>query len=321
VPEPPPLPAPALPPDTEAFPRRGPRRIDRWARCMRDLTTRLPRPELSIPIALLVAVVVGLTIGWLVAGLPADWRAASAIGAVLAAGAIGVGAPLLARARRELDAAQRLLATAAGELARTNDDLRRTAEARDLALSELQASVEERQLFLNSIAHELNSPLTVIKGHVQLIASRLAKEEPPEREQLRRGVDRMAASIQQLTGLVEEFLWLARLDINEPVALDRRPTDLIALIRGIVDQQAASTTRHRIRLDAGRDRLVGRWDSRRLGRAVGNLIANAITFSPNGGDIGVTVATESRGTRARGAGRAQGHGRGAAARPARVDSV
>jgi signal transduction histidine kinase len=247
----------------------------------------------SIPIVLLVAAAVGVTAGWLVAGLPADWRAASAIGALLAAGAIGIGAPLLARARRELDAARQLLETAAGELARVNEDLRRTAEARDQALSQLRASVEERQLFLNSIAHELNSPLTVVKGHVQLMAARLARNEPPEREQLARGIGRIAGSVQQMTSLVDEFLWLARLDIDQPVALDRRATDLVALVRAVVDEQSAATARHRVRLETTRDRLVGQWDPRRLGRAVGNLVANAVNFSPDGGDVRVTVTTEA----------------------------
>jgi signal transduction histidine kinase len=199
---------------------------------------------------------------------------------------------LLARARRELVAAQLLLEATAGDLARANDDLRRTAEARDRALSDLRAAVDERQLFLNSIAHELNSPLTVIQGHVQLIAGRLGRNELPERDQLARGIARIDVSVRRLTALVEEFLWLARLDINEPVGLDRRPTDLVAVARRITDEQSATTTRHRIRFESPRDGLVGKWDPRRLGQAVANLIANAIKFSPGGGDIVVSVATE-----------------------------
>jgi signal transduction histidine kinase len=246
-------------------------------------------------VALVVAAIAGLAIGLLLTGLPADWRAATAVGAMLAAIAIAIGAPLLARARRELQAARRLFEIASGELARVNDDLRRTAAARDRALGELRASVEERQLFLNSIAHELNSPLTVIQGHLQLLTGRLARDDPPEREQLARGLNRMSAGVQQLAGLVEEFLWLARLDINEPVALERRPTDLVALVRSVAAAQAATSSRHRVSVEAERDRLVGQWDPRRLGRAVGNLIANAIAFSPHGGEVRVTVGLEPRG--------------------------
>jgi two-component system OmpR family sensor kinase len=243
-------------------------------------------------IALLIVAVAGTVAALLVAGLPADWRVASALGAVLAAGAAAIGTPLLARARQELDAAQRLLESTAGELAAANDDLRRTAEARDRALSDLRAAAEERQLFLNSIAHEVNSPLTVIQGHVQLIAAKLERDGVPDRDQLVRGITRIDAGVRRLTALVEEFLWVARLDIDEPVGLDRRPTDLIALVRGIVEDQSTTTTRHRIRMESLRDRLVGQWDPRRLRQAVGNLVANAIKFSPGGGDILVSVATE-----------------------------
>ena len=256
------------------------------------LASHWPRPYVVVPVALLVLAIAVTTVAVFLAGLPANWRVASAIGAVLAAGAVALGAPLLARARRELDAAQLLLESAAGDLARVNEDLRRTAEARDRALSDLRAAVDERQLFLNSIAHELNSPLTVIKGHVQLLAGRLDRNEVPGRDQLVRGITRIDGGVRRLTDLVEEFLWLARLDIDEPIGLDRRSTDLIALVRGIVDEQAATTTRHRIRMESSRDHLVGNWDPRRLGQAIGNLLANAIKFSPDGGDVLVSIATE-----------------------------
>jgi signal transduction histidine kinase len=289
-------PSPALPPASPAAIQGGSdlaQRHDGGRAGWRDgLSDWLAASPVALPLALVAAVVVGLTVGLLVAGLPSDWRAASLIGAILAAGALGLGAPLMARSRRELDAARHLLDATAGELVRVNDDLRRTAAARDLALSELRASVEERQLFLNSIAHELNSPLTVVKGHVQLIAGRLARDEPPARDQLVRGFDRIGAGVQQLAGLVEEFLWLARLDIAEPVTLDRRPTDLVALVRGVAEERQASTARHTIRVDATSDRLVGRWDDRRLGRAIGSLIVNAINYSPHGGEILVTVVAD-----------------------------
>src|SRR6202035_2003326 len=52
------------------------------------------------------------------------------------------------------------------------------------------------------------------------------------------------------------------------------------------------TDRHQIRLDTCETEIAGAWDGRRLARAVGNLIDNAIKYSPDGGTVQVRVAHE-----------------------------
>jgi signal transduction histidine kinase len=82
----------------------------------------------------------------------------------------------------------------------------------------------------------------------------------------------------------------ARLQEGRPLELDRRPTDLVALARRAAAECQQTTGRHRIRCEAQVPRLVGRWDAARLERVLGNLLDNAVKYSPGGTEITLTVA-------------------------------
>lgn len=77
--------------------------------------------------------------------------------------------------------------------------------------------------------------------------------------------------------------------------LDPRPTDLVALVGGVVTQ-ALGLTPHAIHLDAAVPALPATVDATRLERVVANLLANAVKYSPGGGDITVAVRREDGAT-------------------------
>jgi signal transduction histidine kinase len=77
-----------------------------------------------------------------------------------------------------------------------------------------------------------------------------------------------------------------------PSPPERRPTDLVALARRVATEYQQLTERHRIRVRATEAAVVGQWDAARLERAVVNLLSNAIKYSPDGGDVDLTVACD-----------------------------
>ena len=85
-----------------------------------------------------------------------------------------------------------------------------------------------------------------------------------------------------------------RLEAGQRLELRRDLTDAVALARRVAAEQQATTERHRVRVETALPELTGAWDAVRLGRVLDNLLANAIKYSPAGGDVVVTVAREDR---------------------------
>jgi signal transduction histidine kinase len=90
-------------------------------------------------------------------------------------------------------------------------------------------------------------------------------------------------------GLVEELLDLARMQMGRPLDLERRPSDLVKLAMQAVDEHQHAAERHALRLITGETELIGMWDERRLGRVLSNLLDNAVKYSPDGGEVELSV--------------------------------
>ena len=259
---------------------------------------------------LLLLVAAGVIVGalaneWISDRLPGGWRFELLLGALLLTGAAAFASVLLARTWHELHAAKQLLTVATGNLAEaydalleTNRALGETAAARDHALNYLQTAIREREAFLASVSHDLKSPLTIIKGHADMLNRHVKGTGAPNPDRLSDGLDRIVNSAATISTMVDELLWLARLEMDQHVGLDRRPTDLVELARRAAADFGGTTTRHHLRVTPNVPQLVGWWDEGRLERIVANLLSNAIKYSPDGGDIDIAVDAEDDGTQA-----------------------
>jgi signal transduction histidine kinase len=96
----------------------------------------------------------------------------------------------------------------------------------------------------------------------------------------------------QMTTLLDELADVMRLRAGEEIELHRMPTDLVPLVQHAVETYARTSERHPIRVEATEKRFIGNWDGPRLERVVGNLLGNALKYSPRGGDITVHLARE-----------------------------
>ncbi|HEY7294573.1 MAG TPA: ATP-binding protein [Dehalococcoidia bacterium] len=160
---------------------------------------------------------------------------------------------------------------------------------------EAQRAVRQRDEFLAAVSHDLRSPLSTIKGSAQLIARRLAATAMQDTDaafavQLAQGIVGAAATI---TDMVDQLLDLARQDAGQPLALDLRETDLVALVRTAIEQRQILSPDHRFAAELPPEPLVGLWDATRLRRVLENLLGNAVKYSPTGGEITVVLSRDA----------------------------
>ena len=177
---------------------------------------------------------------------------------------------------------------------------RKNEEERNLLLESEQsarAAAEDalrmRDELLAIVSHDLKNPLAAIKGNIQLARRRVQEANVADAGRVISILERIDEAQAKMNMLINELMDFGRLQAGLPLTLQRRPTDLLALVHAVVREQQHTTTRHDIIVQADMPELVGWWDAERLERVIANLLSNAIKYSPSGGDIVVAVAQES----------------------------
>ncbi len=151
-------------------------------------------------------------------------------------------------------------------------------------ISERREQARSQQEFLAMVAHDLRTPLTSMKGYIDLMHRRGVYNE--------RFVETIAAQAGRLDRLLNDMLDVTRLDAHR-LELNRGTTDLVSVIHASVAEAEGLGPGHPIRVEMPAGPVIGWWDADRIAQVVQNLLANAIKYSPDGGDI--TVRVDDRG--------------------------
>lgn len=157
---------------------------------------------------------------------------------------------------------------------------------------QVQHALRSRDEFLSSAAHDLKTPLTTIKGLAQLLRRQRRSAGATEGGMLTEGLATIDVTATHMSELLDELADLTRTQMGQPLSLRRRPTDLVELVRQVVSAQQQTTERHHLHLEVHAAELTGEWDAGRLARLLNNLLDNAIKYSPDGGDVTVTVTRQ-----------------------------
>jgi len=161
------------------------------------------------------------------------------------------------------------------------------AEAQQRA-AELLEERERREMFVSAVAHELRGAMTPLLGYLYFL-DRWETLAPDRQATVKAN---LRAQIDRLNRLVSDLLDVSRIAAGR-FHLERTTTDLVAIAREVVAAQQATTTRHRLMLEAPPS-LPGRWDPDRLAQALTNLLSNAIKYTPEGGEIRVRLWSTDR---------------------------
>jgi signal transduction histidine kinase len=157
----------------------------------------------------------------------------------------------------------------------------------DSALRETSAArlLDERQdQLLLTLGHELKTPITVIKGTVQLAHHRLRAAGHLQEAAWMAVAN---SQIDRLTALVDYLLRAGQLD-GSAVRLDLARVNLTALVQEVALTLQALSDAHVVTVEAPEDVEV-EGDGDRLRQVMSNLINNAIKYSPAGGNVEITM--------------------------------
>lgn len=187
-----------------------------------------------------------------------------------------------------IDQAEEIGATTLGKRITAHADSRegeRLVHVLNTMLDRLDAAFEAQRRFTGDASHELRSPLTALRGELELALRR-------ERgvEEYRRVIASALEETERLTRLAEDLLTLARSDAGamEP---RRREVDLTETARSTVGRLEAKAEERRIRVEVrARGTVRGLYDPDMVGRLLWNLVDNAVKFTAPGGRVEVSVA-------------------------------
>lgn len=141
--------------------------------------------------------------------------------------------------------------------------------------------------FVTTVSHDLRSPLTAILGYVELI-----ERAGEVNEQQRDFIRRVQLSVQQITNLVTDLLDLGRIEAGLETTRESSPISVLAryAVEGL--RSSAETRGLRLQIDLPDDLPMVSGDPIRLRQMIGNLLENAIKYTPTGGEVGMSASAE-----------------------------
>ncbi|HTQ00251.1 MAG TPA: ATP-binding protein [Casimicrobiaceae bacterium] len=202
--------------------------------------------------------------------------------------AVGVGLKPLdtmsrAVAKRRPDAMAPL---AEGSLPR---ELQPLAQSLNALLARLDEALSAQRRFTADAAHELRTPLAALKLQVELA------ERAPDAEQLTAALAELESGVDRASHLVEQLLTMARLEPESPLRA-AQTVDLTALAREAIVARAAIASGRTIDLGLTRGTQAAvRGDASNLAMLIGNLLDNALRYTPAGGRVDVAVDRDNAG--------------------------
>ena len=159
---------------------------------------------------------------------------------------------------------------------------------RDIA--ELKQASQLKDEFVSIVSHELRSPLTPIRGFVQLVAKELDREGGHDSQVQR--LRSLNGHVDRMTRLVDDLLDVSRFKAG-PLEIRRSEADLVSIVAEVVQVRAAAAPAHHVHFDAPAGLIVGDWDRDRLHQVIDNLLGNAIKYTPADGTVVVAIGVDA----------------------------
>ncbi|MGA7669683.1 MAG: GAF domain-containing sensor histidine kinase [Nitrolancea sp.] len=157
---------------------------------------------------------------------------------------------------------------------------------------EAQHAIGARDEFISIASHELKTPLTTVKGYVQLLRRHM-NEAVPDHLRVLRTLGQLQDQVGRFEELVDELLDVSRIQ-SDRIRLDYERFDLSYLVSQVVDRVAQAYEQespHTVEFPIPGP-VWGSWDQSRIDQVLTNVLSNAFKYSPAGSTVTVEVAAD-----------------------------
>ncbi len=166
----------------------------------------------------------------------------------------------------------------------SKDEVSRLSGSFNRMLDRLEEAFSRQRAFVADASHDLRTPLTIIKGQLEV----LARNPDPDADEVRRVTAQVTAATARMDRLINDLLLLARADSG--IEATREPVELAPLLAAEVEG---------IRDASGREIEVGEISGRRvdidrdeMARAISNLVSNAEAYGGKDGRVRITAVDQ-----------------------------
>lgn len=181
------------------------------------------------------------------------------------------------------------------EIARLNRSLNAMLDGVEGAIQDRNKTLDQMRRFVADASHELRTPLVSVRGYAELYRMGALKNS----EQVGEAMARIESEAVRMSGLVESLLTLTRMD--ESVKLEKTKTDIVSLAIDAAKDATVADAGKKIlitdidgaALDAD-THLEAMVDANGMRQVLTNLLANALRFSPDGGQIEIAIDNRAR---------------------------
>jgi two-component system sensor histidine kinase GlrK len=165
-------------------------------------------------------------------------------------------------------------------------DLRSLGQRLEWLRLRLKELDEDKSRFLRHTSHELKTPLAALREGVALLADGVAGPLTADQREIARILGQNTATLQSQIEALLRFNAAA----FEARALDRRRTDVGALVRALVEEQRLQWQARHLAIDVRGELPALAIDAEKMRAALANLLSNSIRFSPPAGRIAISLS-------------------------------
>lgn len=148
-------------------------------------------------------------------------------------------------------------------------------------LTELKKLEKKKDEFLSVASHEIKTPLTIIKGYLQLIEQQKAKLT---KEKIEKMLTIIGGEVEKLNSLLEEILDISRIETHR-LTLKSSSTDMVLLINNAIKSIRPIKKSREIVFESASKELYINIDGRRITQVIMNFLTNAIRYTPREKEI------------------------------------